>query len=234
MLDCIYPLWATRAEARDYNGFMSLELQQIRSYAEEGFLLFPEAVDKETVERARQVLAQKVAGASENPYHTFVRDSAVSACFNQKVCDAAARLAGVGKKLAPPRTVYTVTVFPTAKPWELPAPHIDHAGEEDRHRTFPPPFRVGCLIYLTDVQPHGGATIVWPGSHRRLEELAKSNNERYAYLASVHRDIATVDLGCPREITARAGDVLFYQYLCAHSGSSNSGASPRFALNHKW
>ncbi len=213
---------------------MTLEQRQIESYAADGFLLLTEAVDTETVERARQVLAQKVAGASENPYHAFVRNSAVSACFNQKVCDAAAQLAGVRKKLAPPGRVYTVTVFPTTKPWELPAPHIDHAREEDRHKTFPPPFRIGCLIYLTDVQPQGGATIVWPGSHRRLEELAKSNIERYRYLASVHRDIATVDLGCPKEITAQAGDVLFYQYLCAHAGSSNSGASPRFALNHKW
>jgi ectoine hydroxylase-related dioxygenase (phytanoyl-CoA dioxygenase family) len=75
---------------------------------------------------------------------------------------------------------------------------------------------------------------VWPGSHRRLEELAKSNIERYEYMASVYRDIATLDLGSPKEITARAGDALFYQYLCAHSGSSNSGRTSRFALNHKW
>ena len=213
---------------------MRLELQQIRSYAEEGYLLLPDAVDTETVERTRHVLAQKTARANDNPYHTFVRDSAVSACFNRRVCDAAAQLAGVREKLAPPRNVYTVTIFPTTKPWELPAPHIDHAREQDGYKTFPPPFRIGCLIYLTDVQPHGGGTIVWPGSHRRLEELAKSNVERYMFMASVQRDIATVDLGCPREITARAGDVLFYQYLCAHSGSSNSGAGSRFALNHKW
>jgi ectoine hydroxylase-related dioxygenase (phytanoyl-CoA dioxygenase family) len=75
---------------------------------------------------------------------------------------------------------------------------------------------------------------VWPGSHRRLEELAKSNIQHYKYMASLFRDIGKVDLGCPVEITAGAGDVLFYQYLCAHSGSSNSGANPRFALNHKW
>jgi ectoine hydroxylase-related dioxygenase (phytanoyl-CoA dioxygenase family) len=212
---------------------MSLGAEQIQNYINEGFLLLPDAIDTETVERARQILARKVVNASENPYHTFVRDSAVSACFNRKVCDAAARLANV-RSFRPPRTVYTVTVFPTAKEWEFPAPHIDHAKEEDAHKTFPPPFRIGCLIYLSDVQPHGGATIVWPGSHRRLEELAKSNIERYKYLASVHRDIATVDLGSPKEITARAGDALFYQYLCAHSGSGNSGTTPRFALNHKW
>jgi ectoine hydroxylase-related dioxygenase (phytanoyl-CoA dioxygenase family) len=213
---------------------MNLAAEQIQSYIDEGFLLLPDAIDAETVERARQVLEQKVVNAGENPYHTFVRDSAVSACFNRKVCDAAAQLANVRSNFKPPRTVYTVTAFPTTKPWELPSPHIDHAKEEDAHQTFPPPFRIGCLIYLSDVQSQGGATIVWPGSHRRLEEMAKSNVERYKYLASVHRDIGTIDLGSPREITARAGSALFYQYLCAHSGSSNSGTTPRFALNHKW
>src|SRR5690242_1860115 len=213
---------------------MSLALEEIQSYINDGFLLLPDAIDARTVERARQVLTQKVTNASENPYHVFVADSAVSACFNRNVCDAAAQLANGRKTLRPPKTVYTVTVFPTTKEWELPSPHIDHAKEEDAHRTFPPPFRIGCLIYLSDVQPHGGATIVWPGSHRRLEELAKSDIERYKYLASVQRDIGTLELGCPTEITAGAGDALFYQYLCAHSGSSNSGTTPRFALNHKW
>src|SRR3982751_6157150 len=115
---------------------MTLEPREIESYAADGFLLLRQIIDRETVERARQVLAQKAAGAGEDPYHTFVRNSAVSACFNQQVCDAAAELARVRKKLAPPGTVYTITVFPTTKPWQLPPPHIDHAREEDRHKTF--------------------------------------------------------------------------------------------------
>src|SRR5262249_4820131 len=212
---------------------MGLAPQQIQSYSDEGFLLLPDAIDAETVERARQLLEQKVANASENPYHAFVTDSVVSACFNKKVCDAAAQLVKV-RSFRPPRTVYTVTVFPTSSVWEWPSPHIDHAREEDAHRTFPPPFRVACLVYLTDVPPHSGGTIVWPGSHRRLEEQARSNLDVYKYLAALNRDISKMDLGQPEEITAEAGDVLFYQYLCAHSGSINCGATPRFALNHKW
>src|SRR5215831_13282643 len=127
---------------------MSVGAEQIQSYVNEGFLLLPDLIDTETVERARQVLERKVINASDNPYHTFVRDSAVSACFSRKVCAAATRLAGVRTNFRPPSTVYTVTVFPTTKQWELPAPHIDHAKEEDAHKTFPPPFRIGCLIYL--------------------------------------------------------------------------------------
>jgi ectoine hydroxylase-related dioxygenase (phytanoyl-CoA dioxygenase family) len=213
---------------------MNLGPQQVQTYADDGFLLLPHAIDSATVERARQVMIRKVANTSENPYHTSVWDSAVRACFNKAVCEVAAQLAGARKRLSRPWRVYTVTAFPTPKQWEWPSPHIDHAREEDAHRTFPPPFRVACLIYLTDVPPRSGGTIVWAGSHRRLEELAKSNIEGYKYLAALNRDILKVDLGQPKEITAEAGDVLFYQYLCAHSGSINCGATPRFALNHKW
>src|SRR3954463_396349 len=112
---------------------MALEVHQIQNYADDGFLLWPDAIDIETVERARQVLIRKVGNAKENPYHARIRDSAVSRCFNEAVSDVGAALAGVRKRLTPPRAVYTVTVFPTVKAWNWPPPHIDHAKEEDKH-----------------------------------------------------------------------------------------------------
>ena len=36
------------------------------------------------------------------------------------------------------------------------------------------------------------------------------------------------------EITPAAGDVVFYDIFCPHSGSSNLSAEPRIALNQKW
>jgi len=213
---------------------MGLGAEQIQSYVNDGFLLVADLMDRKTVEEARRVLVEHIGPRRENSLHAFVSDPTVSACFNKNICSAAAELAGVRKRFAPPRTVYTITVFPTSEPWTWPWPHIDHSRDEDAHQTFPPPFHVGCLIYLSDIQPHSGGTIVWPRSHRRLEELAASNPERYKYLAALNGDIPQLDLGCPQEITARAGGALFYHYLCAHSGSSNSGAEPRFALNHKW
>ena len=46
--------------------------------------------------------------------------------------------------------------------------------------TTPRAFRVACMVYLSDVAPHGGGTVVWPGSHRKLEALARSDLDRYA------------------------------------------------------
>jgi hypothetical protein len=212
----------------------SMTKREIQSYATDGFLLLPEAVDTKTVERAVRVLSAQIRKTHAGAHHEFVSDPSVLACFSKKLCSAAAGLAGSPERFVPPATAYTITVFPTAEPWEWPAAHIDHAREEDAHRTFPPPFLVACLIYLTDVQSHCGATVVWPGSHRRLQELASSDPERYKYLATLNGDISKLDLGSPKEITPRAGDALLYPYLCAHAGSANAGSEPRFALNHKW
>jgi ectoine hydroxylase-related dioxygenase (phytanoyl-CoA dioxygenase family) len=208
--------------------------QQIQNYATDGFLLLPEAVDKKIVARARHTLTAQIPKTQASAHHQFVSDPSVLACFSKNLCAAAAELAGTGKTLGPPATVCTITVFPTLEQWEWPAPHIDHAKEEDAHQTLPPPYRIACLIYLTDTEPHCGGTVVWPGSHRRLQELAASNHERYKYLAALNGDISQLDLGAPKEITAQAGDALLYQYLCTHAGSSNTGTEPRFALSHKW
>jgi ectoine hydroxylase-related dioxygenase (phytanoyl-CoA dioxygenase family) len=134
----------------------------------------------------------------------------------------------------PPRIVYAVTVQTTALPWQWPLPHIDHALAKDCFKTFPPPFEVGCLVYLNQVGPHAGATVVWPGSHLQIEALAAANPRKYEYLSALNEDIGTLSLRDPVEVTAAAGDVLFYHRFCAHSGSMNAGSEPRLALNHKW
>jgi ectoine hydroxylase-related dioxygenase (phytanoyl-CoA dioxygenase family) len=51
---------------------------------------------------------------------------------------------------------------------------------------------------------------------------------------TLNQEIDRADLGEPVEVTAKAGDILFYHYLCAHSGSQNTTPHPRLALNHKW
>jgi len=197
-------------------------------------LLVSDLIKPKIVERAHRALIAQIHDPHSHSHHAFVSDPAVLACFGNEVCSAAAAIAGARTRFRPPKTTYTITVFPSPDPWEWPAPHIDHALKEDAHCTFPPPFLVGCLIYLNSVPKHSGGTVVWPGSHRQLEALASAHPNEYKYMWELNRDITPASLALPIEITARAGDVLFYHYLCAHSGSTNTGAEPRFALNHKW
>jgi hypothetical protein len=133
---------------------------------------------------------------------------------------------------------YAINVFPTSGEWKRPTlssgAHLDHSIAEHHHKTFPPVFRIGALIYLNDIAPHGGGTVAWPDSRRKLEALAKQNPERYEYRSALTAEIPKLDLGDPIELTPKRGDVLFLHHLCVHSGSMNVSKRPRFALNMKW
>lgn len=129
---------------------------------------------------------------------------------------------------------YVINVFPTKGDWVLQEPHIDHSLPEHHHKTFPAVFRIGTLTYLSDVGHHGGGTVVWPGSHQKIEAIAKVAPARYAYRDALSRDMLTMQLGEPIELEPRRGDVLFLHHLCAHAGSPNLSNRPRFALNMKW
>ncbi len=133
---------------------------------------------------------------------------------------------------------YAINIYPTSDEWESPTittgGHLDHSLEEHYHKTFPPVFRVGALIYLNDIAPHGGGTFVWPGSHHELERVAKKKPARYEYRTNLNADLPDLNLGDPVGMPLHRGDILFLHHLCIHSGSKNVSDQPRFALNMKW
>ena len=133
---------------------------------------------------------------------------------------------------------YTINIYPTPGEWEPPTitsgGHLDHSLEEHNHKTFPPVFRIGALIYLNDIAPRGGGTYVWPQSHHELERVARKNPARYEYRNTLNADLPDIDLGDPVGMTLRRGDVLFLHHLCIHAGSKNVSNRPRFAINMKW
>src|SRR5262245_9723397 len=170
------------------------------NYAVQGFLLVSGLIEPEVVRRARDAMCGWEKGTGHaTSHHAYSRDSSIIACFSQQVCSVAAKLAGASRPFAAPATVYTIRVSPQNGSWQWPEPHIDHALEQDAHRTFPPPFRIGCLIYVTDVSAHSGATVVWPGSHRQLEQLARSRPSDYEFLSALNRDIPKMTLAKPLE-----------------------------------
>jgi hypothetical protein len=212
----------------------TLTEEQIASYRDQGFLLVSGLIEPRVVNHASDAMLERVSQRQADSSHAFIRHPSIVRCFTRKVCSAAGQIAGAPWPLKAPRTIYTIAVFPQESSWQWPAPHVDHALEKDAQRTFPPAFRVGCLIYLNDVSAHCGATVVWPRSLRQIESLALSDPGQYEYLWAVDRDIQKITLAKPLEILARVGDVLFYHYLCAHAGSPNCGTTVRLALTHKW
>jgi len=156
------------------------------------------------------------------------------ACYTAQMLEAGGTLAGPGEILKAPSRAYAINVFPSPAEWSWPKPHIDHAIKEHGHKTFPRAFRIAAMTYLSDVANHGGGTVVWPGSHLVIEELALSDPARYEMMWTLNQELGNLSLGDPVELLPRRGDVLFYSYLCAHAGSMNTSSAPRLALNAKW
>jgi len=199
-----------------------LSEDQERSYQEAGYLLVAGLIPEHVSAAAAVAMWAAIGARPDDPAtwaevaraHQAFESTEVLACYTPAYLAAAAQLTGEE---------------PESK-----RPPIDHAIQEHGHKTFPRAFRIAAMTFLSDVAPHGGGTVVWPGSHRQLEALARSDPSRYELMWTLNQRLREIDLGEPVELTPRRGDVLFYHYLCAHAGSKNVSDQPRLALNMKW
>ena len=160
-----------------------------------------------------------------------VTDPDLMACATERYLTAVAQLLGepIGS-LHPPEAVHTQNLLQRDVEWIFPRPHVDGIPKEHMHRTFPGPYRITSLFYLNDVEHQGGGTCAWPGSHTRIRELAESDPVAYEYLYNLNKDIPSLDLGDPIELTPKRGDVLFFQHLFGHNGSANTLPKPKFMM----
>jgi hypothetical protein len=215
-----------------------------QQYEEQGYALVSGLIPMEVIERAEEAMWRATEAdprdpttwTKARPFAQTLEEPALALCYTPEVLTTAAMLAEEDPALfTPPTRVLALNVFPNpSAEWKMPQPHIDHAIKEHGHFTFPRAFRIATMLYLNDVGVHGGGTVVWPGSHKKIEALAKSDPVKYALMYDLNRDLDLAGIGEPLELTPQRGDVLFYHYLLAHAGSSNVSDRPRFAMNRKW
>jgi hypothetical protein len=220
-----------------------LSADQVAQFQRDGFLLVSGLIPSEAAAAAESAMwrclgvspGDSASWQTVPPGHRSFEEPALVACYTPAYIAAAAQLAGDDPStFRTPTRAYAINVFPRTGEWQWPRPHIDHAIKDHAHKTFPRAFRIAAMTFLSDVEPHGGGTVVWPGSHRQIEALARSDPQQYEYMWPLGQAIRGLKLAEPVEQTPRRGDVLFYHYLCAHSGSDNVRERPRFALNMKW
>ncbi len=207
---------------------------QIHTYRSQGFVLVSGLIPEGILDQARDTLSAHIPSGQRGSLQQVLSDRALLRCVTKQLHRVAEDLESITLQPSSPSSLYTLAVGPEPGPWQWPSPHIDHSKIEDRFESLPPPFRIGCLIYLTDVLSQAGGTVVWPGSHSQLARLLQGDVNKYRLMSSLNAEIPNLELRTPVEITAKAGDSLFYNYLCAHSGSKNTGTIWRLALNHKW
>lgn len=216
---------------------------QERLYHEQGYLLVSGLIP-DAVSAAAEAAMWRSLGADPDDRSTWPtaaqfnlhEPAELSACYNQDILAAAAQLSGepFDSSFAAPQKGFAINVFPQEGEWRWPAPHIDHAIKEHAHRTFPRPFRVASMLFLSDVPKHGAGTVVWPGSHRTILELAKRDPVRFETMWALNQELGAMALNEPVELMPRRGDILYYDTYCAHAGSMNTSDRARLAMNCKW
>jgi hypothetical protein len=219
-----------------------LSVEQRVAFDRDGLLLIPGLIPDEIAAKAEAAIWAKL-GADPSDPSTWEgkpvgsgHDSPdVMAIFSGHMAQLVEEISEeVAPDWQPPRSAFAINIFPQPGEWSHHGPHIDHALERDNFKVFPRPMRLASLLYLTDCQREGAPTVVWPGSHQKIEALAKSDPERFQRMFTLNNHLGELDLGEGIPVEGKRGDVLFYHYLCAHSGSRNARDYPRFAIAHKW
>ncbi len=171
----------------------ALSIDQVASYLENGYLQVSGLIPPDVVARAEDAAWERLDIDRDDPStwddrpkgHPVFEDADMVACYTPDLLAAASQL-GEGDPdpatFGAPRSAYCIHTFPTDGEWAPGGAHLDHSIKEHGHRTFPHAFRLASMTFLNDVEQHGGGTLVWPGSHRRIMALARSDPQAYEYM----------------------------------------------------
>jgi hypothetical protein len=119
-------------------------------------------------------------------------------------------------------------------------------------------FQLGAITYLEPVEPGGGGTLAWRGSHRAIHKYFCEHPEliagggavgggndplfptriggppRVPLTAKNLRELGGYKGGPPIETTMRDGDVFFWHHFLVHQGNANHSSEIRQALIARW
>lgn len=198
---------------------------QLRRFAEDGYLVVPGVVPEHALAAVDEEIDARIA-ADPPPAGTLGNHSWFLPPARLPAADAALRqspaLATAGELVAPHRLDHGLDHIQIAlnippylhKPG---GPHIDgHGPGQDP----PASFTLLAGIYLVD-EPAGmaGNLWVWPGSHLAHEQLFRERGTRA--LTAVGGHALSLDpppsLGPRLEVTARRGDLLLAHFLLGHN-----------------
>ena len=222
----------------------ALHLDEVDRFNQNGYVYVPGLVSTAVIDSAVPALWDAMELSPDDPtdWPGIITaqqsgDPALLACFTPALLSIVSQLIDEApEKLAPPKMAFAINSFPLKirGRWKWPKPHIDNAGKKRPSRIEPPPHRLVTLIYLNDVEEHGGGTVVWPGTHWLLQKFVEENAASYTHLWQLNEQLEQLALGDPVELTPCRGDVLFYHHLLVHAGSANTTPRPRLALHEKW
>src|SRR4029078_7199789 len=81
-------------------------------------------------------------------------------------------------------------------------------------------------VLLSDLpDENAGNFTVWPGSHLKHERYLREHGPQ-----ALMNVLPPLQIGPPKQLTGRAGDVILAHYLLAHAVAPNVSPPPRYAV----
>lgn len=211
-----------------------LTQQQKQAFAEQGYVVVPQAVPRPLIETARREIASRVANAPPptdhcGPYFYFLVDplpeSLRALLFGSSALQAAESLIAPGTFEAPDHIQISLNIPPFVhRPG---GPHVDGLTPPEPSGR-PATFTLLAGIFLTDQRiENAGNLWVWPGSHQTASAYFREHGPDTLLASAPYPPVA---LSEPHQVIGCAGDLLLAHYLLGHNMGGNTSGVTREAI----
>ena len=196
---------------------------QVNEFAERGYILIPQVVPGDVLDKANRRVDEVVAAAppaqdKRGAYFYFLETKDESALLAPLTSSPALSLAedltGRGTLEVPPQVQVALNIPPY--PHHPGRPHIDAGNAEPSGGPVRGTFTMLAAILLTDqLTENSGNLWVWPGTHLTHAAYFRQHGPQTfcAY--------PPIDLPAPEQVTGQAGDLMLAHYLLGHNIGGN-------------
>jgi Phytanoyl-CoA dioxygenase (PhyH) len=206
----------------------NIDREQLRTFARDGYVVLPDVVPSGLIDAARRAISERVSREPPPPGHrgphfSFVLKDAsglpaalLAPLVESDAMPLARSLIG-SAQFDEPDHVQISRIIP---PWphRPGGPHIDGLTPPEPDGR-PGTFTVLAGILLTDqTRENAGNLWVWPGSHLDTASYLRAHGPD-SLLSCV--PYPPIELGPPRQVVGRAGDLLLAHYLLGHNMGGN-------------
>ncbi|NKB70656.1 MAG: hypothetical protein GKR89_26600 [Candidatus Latescibacteria bacterium] len=209
-------------------------------FKEQGFLVKPNLLQPELIDRAVDVLWRHI-DADRNDPSTWVNagpkgnlpcsdhPDIVATLHDTPIYDHVEELAGKDR-LTPPGKPLCKMIYPSGDSladWRAPGRgHLDGYTVEGVAGTF----TVGATVNISDIQPKGGGFTVWPGTHLRVADYFQRHSLLNGWEINRGKVPELADLPEPVECVGPPGTVVFWHHYMLHRAGVNCRGDIRMAF----
>jgi hypothetical protein len=206
-------------------------------FKKNGYVVKPDAVPKDQIEKARDVLWTYIE-ADRNDPTTWVdagpkgnlpcsnEPAIVATLHDNATYDMAEELVGKGR-LRPPGKPLCKMNYPTGhKNWHPPHGHLDGYLPDGVAGTF----TLGVTLNISDIVMQGGGFTTWGGSHLKVADYFRRHPITHGWNINKGEVPELADLPNRYEHAAPAGSIVFWHHYMIHTASMNCQDTIRMAL----